>query len=475
MKQIFFNIIFLFNITFCYYSLELNKIYIPLINNNNNIDDNEEYFKNLKENLPINYSELNLINETYIETKNINSEQYIVELYLGTNKQYFKLLLSTIDNYITVSSINCKLCNVSNKYNPLLSKTNKKLNHPNNKRKFNQNMNYEFFQDSFFIPSESVINNTIQKININISTLNFKVIEFDSSGFLNSNLIDGILGLNYNNNSELSNYNIIKELYNIGYISSPSFSIIITSSNINRFYLGDIMKNEYVKNYLKSSMKKGKCKIIENNWKCKLNRLKYNSLKNLESTKEWCHSTLSLNLKEDKLIIPKIYYYLIVVGYQYKKVKITEHYYNKIRKYDKFCKIYDGIIYCTCANKNDFGIVTLYFENDSKLNIDLRNYVYYNKSVFFFKCKIDIILSKNDEFIVGLRGLNNTILSFNMEEKTIKFFQKNKKEINHWYLFFIAIILIIIGIMKKDKVLFIIGIIMVIFLTIECYSLVEII
>ena len=467
MKQIFFNIIFLFNIAFCYYSLKLNKIYIPLNDNNNNTNDNEEYLKNLKEILPINYSELNLINETYIETKNINSEQYTVELYLGTNKQYFKLLLSTIDNYITVSSINCKLCNVSNKYNPLLSETNIKLNYLNNITKFNKNINYEFFQDSFFIPSESVINNTIQKININISTLNFKVIEFDSSGFLNSNLIDGILGLNYNNNSELPNFNIIKELYNIGYISSPSFSIIITSSNINRFYLGDIMKNEYVKNYLKSSMKKGKCKIIENNWKCKLNRLKYNSLKNLESTKEWCHSTLSLNLKEDKLIIPKIYYYLIVVGYQYKKVKITEHYYNKIRKYDKFCKIYDGIIYCTCANKNDFGIVTLYFENDSKLNIDLRNYVYYNKSVFFFKCKIDIILSKNDEFIVGLRGLNNTILSFNMEEKTIKFFQKNKKEINHWYLFFIAIILIIIGFMKKDKVLFIIGIIMVIFLIID--------
>ena len=129
--------------------------------------------------------------------------------------------------------------------------------------------------------------------------------------------------------------------------------------------------------------------------------------------------------------------------------------------------MYDGIVYCHCVSLNDFGIVTFYFENNLKLDLDIRDYVSYNESAFYFNCKVDVILSKNDEFIVGLRGLNNTILTFNMEEKTIKFFQKNKKEINYWYLFFIAIILIIIGFMKKDKVLFIIGIIMVIFLIID--------
>ena len=271
---------FLFHITFCYYSLKVNKIYLPqLVNNNNNINNNDnrnynetliESLETLKENVdfPLKISELNSINESFIQTKNINSEQYTITLYLGRNKQYFRLLLSTIDDYITVSSINCKLCNVTHKYNPILSKTNKAT--------MSQNNNYHFIKDSCFIPLESMKNNIIQKKSINIKELNFKVIDFDSSGFLNSDLIDGILGLNYNNNSASPNKNLIRELYNKGYISSPSFSIVITSSNINRLYLGDIMENEYIKNYLKILSNKDECKIIEDNWKCKVKGIEYN-------------------------------------------------------------------------------------------------------------------------------------------------------------------------------------------------------
>ena len=64
-----------------------------------------------------------------------------------------------------------------------------------------QNNNYHFIKDWCFILLESIKDNIIQKKSINIKELNFKVIDFDSSGFLNSDLIDGILGLNYNNNS----------------------------------------------------------------------------------------------------------------------------------------------------------------------------------------------------------------------------------------------------------------------------------
>ena len=105
---------FLFHITFCYYSLKVNKIYLPqLVNNNNNINNNDnrnynetliESLETLKENVdfPLKISELNSINESFIQTKNINSEQYTITYYLGRNKQYFRLLLSTIDDYITV-------------------------------------------------------------------------------------------------------------------------------------------------------------------------------------------------------------------------------------------------------------------------------------------------------------------------------------------------------------------------------------
>ena len=448
MKQKYFNIIFLFNIAFCYYSIKLNKIYLQqLVNDNNNsIEYNEtlqQYLDNLADNidLPLNYSELNSINQSFIQTKNINLEQYAVTLYLGSNKQKFILMLSTIDDYITISSINCSLCNVTNKYNSILSKTNKKFNDLINKSNLNQTYEYEFFQDLFTIPTQSIKNHISENKRIQISTY-FKVIERDSSGFLNSDLVDGILGLNYKNNSELINMNFIRELYNEKYISSPSFSIIISSSNDNRLYLGDILQNEYIKNYLNSSLNKGECNIIENNWKCKLKYIEYNALKyaQWDLQTERSFSTVTFDLKENKLIIPDKYYDLIVVSYhivskKYGDVRV------RTRKYNKFCKTYDGIIYCSCLDKDDFGIVTFHFENNAKLDIDLRDYVYYNKSVFYLKCKVDIILSSNDEFIVGLRGLNNSILSFNMEDKTIKFFQKFKK-INNYRKIKIIIVII---------------------------------
>jgi hypothetical protein len=452
---------FFFEVTFCYYSLKLNKIYNQqLVNENYSIEYNqtlEEELNKLKENIdfPSKYSDFNSIVESYIRAKNINSEQYTITLYFGSNKQYFRLLLSTIDDYTTISSINCTICNVSNKYNSILSNSYIKLNNLTDKTGLVKNYNYEFFHDSCFIPTQSKKNDITEKKSINIS-LNFKVIEFDSSGFLNSNLSDGILGLNYNNDSELPNMNFIKELYNNGHISSPSFSIIITSSNINRLYLGDIMENEYIKNYLNSSMNKGDCKIIDNNWKCELKGIEYNALKylNWEKLIYKANSTVSFNLKENKLTIPEKYFELIVVSYIFVK--------NKRKRFNKFCYVNNQIIYCSCKDKDDFGIVTFHFDGYSKLDIDIRDYVYFNKNEKTYKCVADIVLSKNNEFIVGLKGLNNTILSFNMEEKKVKFFHKTKIPSHRNYFLIAGIIIFIIGLIINENACVTFGLILII-------------
>ena len=188
------------------------------------------------------------------------------------------------------------------------------------------------------------------------------------------------------------------------------------------------MENEYIKNYFNDSKNKGECKIIENTWKCKINYLKYNALKyyQWETLKEKCYSILSFNLKENKLTIHERYYDLIVFIYKHVSKKYG-NFHIRTNEFNKHCRMYDEIIYCSCLDRNNFGIVTFHFENNSKLDIDLRNYVYYNKSVFYFKCKIDIILSKNNEFIVGLIGLNNIILSFNVDEKKLTFSKKLKE------------------------------------------------
>ena len=88
------------------------------------------------------------------------------------------------------------------------------------------------------------------------------------------------------------------ELYNEGKISSPSFYIVITSSNVKRLYLGDIMRNEYV---VISSMNKGECIIIDNEWKCQINYLEYIDFKYPSSGHtKWAYSTVKFDLKEKK-------------------------------------------------------------------------------------------------------------------------------------------------------------------------------
>ena len=73
-------LIFIFHIgiSFCYYSLKLNKVYFPLLTNNTDIMKNgtemnltDEELEDMKEyiDLPLNTSEMNILNEPYIITK----------------------------------------------------------------------------------------------------------------------------------------------------------------------------------------------------------------------------------------------------------------------------------------------------------------------------------------------------------------------------------------------------------------------
>ena len=466
MKDTFFKIfciILTFNNIFCYYSVKVNKIYLPVVTNNsnsnstthNNILTFNQNNKSLDEytELPLNNSELNAINESFISTNNINFEAYTTSLYIGSNLQDFKLILSTKDDYTTISSVDCSTCKVLNKYNSLLSTTskNKTLSY------LGQNGLYSFVEDSCLIPTQRPIKEILHSNIITLPDLKLKIIESDKTGFLNSDLSDGILGLNYANGTESLNSNFIRELYNKGYISSPSFSLVITSSNINRLFLGDIMKNDYIRNFINENMNKGQCNIVdnENNWKCNFDRLEFNALKYKDWQKHKIDKkmTLAFDIKDNKLTIPESYYTLIVVGYVQKITGSGRKESTRIVHNKKCLKTIDDRIFCTCKNKDDFGVLSFYFESNGAyggLDIDIRDYVYiYNFTDY--NCRVDISLSKKDEFIVGLKGLNNTIISFNMEEKTIKFFHKIK---NTSYLFTIlewkktiwALVIIIIGV-----------------------------
>jgi hypothetical protein len=426
-----FNIILLlyFNLCFSYdyYSLKLNKIYLSeLTTPNETLDSNitinnltQEQLDELEEyiDLPLNSSELKELNESYIKTKNIKSELYTIDSYIGSSQQYFRLLLSTFDDYNTIFSINCESCNVSNKYNFSLS---------NNNINISNNNNEEIIIDSCVLPMQSKENGLIKKNNITIDNFLIKVIEkneTENKDVLNSEEIDGIISLSFNMSTQIPNNNFIMELYNEGKISSPSFSIIITSLNNNRLYLGDIMKNDYIKNYINSSMNKGDCPVIGNYWQCQIEKLEYTDFKShLSSFTKWENSMVKFNLNEKKLVIPDIYYDKIIIGYYTESKKGRRR-----RVYNKYCYIFSGQIYCSCsADKKGFGVMTLIFQNNSRLDIDIRDYVYYDESAYFFKCRVDATLSNYDEFVIGLKGLNNTILSFDLDDRKIEFFHKKK-------------------------------------------------
>ena len=74
----------------------------------------------------------------------------------------------------------------------------------------------------------------------------------------------------------------------------------------------------------------------------------------------------------------------------------------------------------------------------------MSDYVYYNESAAFLQCRVDIALSDNKKFIVGLRGLDNTILSFDLNDKKIEFFQKREKDKGiKWWEFLLALLAIV--------------------------------
>ena len=179
-------------------------------------------------------------------------------------------------------------------------------------------------------------------------------------------------------------------------------------------------------------MNKGECSIINNNWQCQIDYLEYSA----EAYRERAHSLVKFDLRENILTIPYLYYDLLITGCI--NVRRTKRF-----TYETICsrECYDdgGEIYCTCSGKNSFGVISFYFKNNSRLDIDLRDYVYYDKSAFSLKCRVDISLSNEEEFIVGLKGLNNTILSFNLDDKKIEFFHKKKTKplsILIWIIFF---------------------------------------
>ena len=130
----------------------------------------------------------------------------------------------------------CHSCNVINKYNTSLSISNINISEVNTE--VTKNFGYSIFKDSLLITSEKKINGIKSKDNITVDNFIFRVIESDNSGFMNSDLIDGILSLSYSNISQIPNTNFIIDQMTQG-DENPN----INYDNSNKNPLGNTLEN----------------------------------------------------------------------------------------------------------------------------------------------------------------------------------------------------------------------------------------
>ena len=88
---------------------------------------------------------------------------------------------------------------------------------------------------------------------------------------------------------------------------------------------------------------------------------------------------MNFNIKENKLTIPREYYDILIRNYKLEKRKNSS---LKHKHFYKICNIVGETIYCNCTSRKDFGKITFDFGNQSRLDIDLRNYIHYDSQHF---------------------------------------------------------------------------------------------
>ena len=167
----------------CYYSSKLDEIYLQSLPNNdpNLVKDNSSFQENIKNlyelnDIPLNYSELDSFNESFIEVDNVKFELYTTSMLIGSNNQLFKLLLSTLDDYTTIASINCSGCRTSNKFNSLLSNTSISIAKQGDVSFIDLDFESAIFQDQFIFQTNYIQNGNKFRNSVKLEKLNFKVI-----------------------------------------------------------------------------------------------------------------------------------------------------------------------------------------------------------------------------------------------------------------------------------------------------------
>jgi hypothetical protein len=234
------------------------------------------------------------------------------------------------------------------------------------------------------------------------------------------------MGLGINNEGDY-HYNFVESLYYQKKIGKASFSFILTdyeSKNISRIYFGDIIENKYIQKLFGNKFNKCQIPSYSKYWECQINNeIKLNNNNNqINKSNEFIFNSNS------KVIFDTGTSYIIIPKGDFLQIL---KYLNKNN--NNSCKINQNYqLICNCQNKNNFGEISLNLGNNNYFNIKFENIIDYNKDLTY-QCHFHIIVDVFDigTWILGDSALKSNLISFNINEREIKFVQNLKEQLNN--------------------------------------------
>jgi hypothetical protein len=214
---------------------------------------------------------------------------------------------------------------------------------------------------------------------------------------------DGLIGLNIHNNPNKKN--IIYNLYEQGQISSPRYSLYLSSGSESRLYIGDYSQNTVISSLYRQM---NYCSVgkKEYNWSCNISGIEVNKKSYFVESKFTLDSGIS---------------YLIIPISDFKIIKK-----QIIEETNSDCIFNENHqLLCRCSSPDIFPDLRLKTADGySPFEIKL------NKLIDFFpkltySCRFEIFVDMNnyDNWILGANVMRDTLFSFDIASRKIGFYQ----------------------------------------------------
>ena len=371
--------------------------------------------------------------------------QYYGTIYIGSPiKQKMTVVYDTGSNLLWVPSQACTQCrSYTSKYNSMLS---------DSARYTNEKKNITY---ALGFVSGDVIEETVALGDGAMSVEGFRLIMVTEEKELNGTIADGVLGLGINMENNVKN-SLIYSLYRSNVITKPSFTFYLTETKKDsRLFIGDILENTYIKKVL-STHKVFSCEVPvhETYWMCILSEISIedmmkrtksntNTNVNIDNAMMTNNSNNTINTSKPSIsVIPsKVYYtssskvifdsgtsYIIIPSNDF--LAIIEFLMAK-SKYENGGKC--GLnaemqLICQCSSPKDFGKLVLHFNENTTFEIVLEDIIDYFPTLEY-QCHFQILADMffNDTWILGDSALRSTLITFDMQERTVQWVQMNKR------------------------------------------------